>query len=438
MAAVALALATQISNGMFDERALALATLAGAVSVVAALWLGRAASPPEPRLSPQGILGGGCAWGLASQLLGNPTFYANPRALTGFRWLALAALLLLSAYLCEHLRTSLIQTRFLLLLVCFALMGVAIVRASPQPWVDVWTVQQGAAEALRHGANPYSVSYPNIYASLSGRMYAPELLVEGRLAAFPYPPLTVLGDLPAYLLLGDVRYALLALMLLGGWTLARLGGGASAELAALFVLFQPRTFFVLEQSWTEPLMLACFALTLLLCARWRSGKPGPVLVGAALGLLAVSKQSSPYLVVPVAFALPARGRWRALLSAFALAVTLVAPFAAWDPRGFIRGVVRMQLLQPFRDDSLSLPALLAHLHLGEYGALAFVGLALGAVVLAAGLRRATDLAQAAATAAAAWVAVVLFNKQAFCNYYWLGVGLLCASIAARSRTAASA
>src|SRR6266436_2882443 len=115
--------------------------------------------------------------------------------------LALATLLLLSAYLCEHLRTSLIQTRFLLLLVCFALMGVAIVRASPQPWVDVWTVQQGAAEALRHGANPYSVSYPNIYASLSGRMYAPELLVEGRLAAFPYPPLTVLGDLPAYLLL---------------------------------------------------------------------------------------------------------------------------------------------------------------------------------------------------------------------------------------------
>jgi len=25
--------------------------------------------------------------------------------------------------------------------------------------------------------------------------------------------------------------------------------------------------------------------------------------------------------------------------------------------------------------------------------------------------------------------LVLFNKQAFCNYYWLAVGLLCAAVA---------
>src|SRR5712691_5091090 len=71
LAAVALALALQISNGMFDERALALATLAGAVSVVAALWLRHGASPSEAPLGAQAILGAGCAWGLASQLLGN-------------------------------------------------------------------------------------------------------------------------------------------------------------------------------------------------------------------------------------------------------------------------------------------------------------------------------------------------------------------------------
>ena len=37
--------------------------------------------------------------------------------------------------------------------------------------------------------------------------------------------------------------------------------------------------------------------------------------------------------------------------------------------------------------------------------------------------------------AGAWLAIVLFNKQAFCNYYWLVVGLLCAATAAS--TAAS-
>jgi len=199
LAAVVLALALQISSGMYDERALALATLAAALSVAAALWLRRGA-PAETPLGAQAILGAGCAWGLACQFLGNPTFYADQRALQGgFRWLALTALLLLSAYLCVHLRASLIKARFLLLLACFAVMGIAIIRASPRPWVDV-----------------------------------------------PHPPLAILTDAPGHLFFGDVRYSLLALMILGAWAIARVGQGASGELAALFVLYQPRTFFVLE------------------------------------------------------------------------------------------------------------------------------------------------------------------------------------------------
>jgi uncharacterized membrane protein len=431
LAAVVLALALQISSGMYDERALALATLAAALSVAAALWLRRGA-PAEAPLGAQAILGAGCAWGLACQFLGNPTFYGDPRALAGgFRWFALAALVLLSAYLCVHLRASLMRARFLLLLACFAVMGIAVLRASPSPWVDVWTLQQGAAETLRHGYDPYSATYPNIYGKMTEKFLAPELLQGGRIAAFPYPPLAVLVGLPAFLVAGDVRYAELALVLLAAWALARSGEGASGELAALFVLFQPRSFFVLEQAWTEPLMLACFALVLLFCVRGR-----PLLAGVALGLLAVSKQNSPYLMVPLAFALPAPGRKKALLIAAGVAAAVMAPFFLWDPRGFFRGVVRMQLLQPFRDDSLSLSALLAHLRPGDYGALAFVGLALGAVLIAFCLRRNMSLAQAAAAAGAGWFVTLLLSKQAFCNYYWLCVGLLCATISARSREAA--
>src|SRR5437016_11392250 len=104
---------------------------------------------PSPRSSPpsgggarrrrrirsaRAILGAGSAVGLACHLFSNPTFYADPRAFQGgFRWLALIALLLLSAYLCPHLRASLIRARFPLLLACFALMGIAVIRASPRP-----------------------------------------------------------------------------------------------------------------------------------------------------------------------------------------------------------------------------------------------------------------------------------------------------------------
>ncbi len=429
LAALTLALALQIGSGLYDERALALTGLGGALAVAAALWLRRGA-PAEPEFPAQVVLGGGCAFGLACHLLGSPVFYADPGALQGsFRWLALAALILLSAYLCVHLRASLVKARFLLLLACFALMGITVLRASPRPWVDVWVIQQGGAEALRHGVNPYSTTYPNIYGAMATKVLSPQILSGGRIAAYPYPPLSALAELPAHLLLGDVRYAMLALMAAGAWMLARAGQGESGELAALFVLFQPRSLLVLEQSWTEPLMLACFA-GVMLCLALRKG---PLLTGAALGLLAASKQTSPFLVVPLAFALPAAGRRKTLLAAAAVAAALLLPFALWDARGFFRGVVLMQFLQPFRDDSLSLPALIAHLRPGDYSALTLLGLLLSAALLAFNLRPGMRVEQATSSAAAAWFLTLFLNKQAFCNYYWLCVGLLCATVAARSR-----
>jgi hypothetical protein len=35
--------------------------------------------------------------------------------------------------------------------------------------------------------------------------------------------------------------------------------------------------------------------------------------------------------------------------------------------------------------------------------------------------------------AVTWLVLVVFNKQAFCNYYWLAVGLLCAALATLHR-----
>jgi uncharacterized membrane protein len=427
LAAAAIAIALQISSGMYDARALVLVTLAVALAVAAAVWQRRGAVAESP-LFAQALLGGGCAWGLATLLFTNPTFYGDARALErGVRWFAVAGLVVLSAYLCIHLRASLVRARFLLLLACFALMGIAVIRASPRPWTDVWVIQQGAAEALLHGSNPYSVTYPDIYGSLSKQWYASELLVGGRVAAFPYPPLSVLVELPFFGLFGDVRYALLASMLALAWMLAKLGGGVAGELAGLFVLFQPRTLFVLEQSWTEPLVLALFALALLASVRWKSA----VLAGIAIGLVVASKQYSPVLVVPLAFGLPGEMRRKAILIAAALAAAVLLPFALWDFQGFVRGVVRMQLVQPFRPDGLSLLSLWARLTGGGSNALAIIGLLAGIAVLAVVLRRDVNAAQVALSAAAAWLAVLLLSKQSFCNHYWLCSGLLCASVAGR-------
>jgi hypothetical protein len=423
VAAVAVALALQMGSGMYDPVALALVTVACALAVSGALWRRRSARP-ENALVPQAVLGAGCAAGLLCNLFVNPTFYGDPRSFQGgFRGFALVSSILLSAYLCIHLRASLIRARFLLLLACFAVMGIVVLQASPTPWIDVWHFQQGAASTLLHGSNPYTATYPDLYGTWSRRFYASQILRGGRVAAFPYSPLTILAGLPGFAALGDVRYSLLALMIGSAWLLARALPGVTGELAALLLLFQPRAFFVLEQAWTEPLVMFCFALAVYAVAR----RAHWALAGGALGLLAASKQYSPFLVVPLGLLVrPRRGLWAA--AAVLAAVTL--PFVLGDPAGFWRGVVQLQFLQPFRADSLSLTSLWVRQTAGALPPLPVLGVALGAAVLLLCLRPRLGVGLACAAAAAAWAAVLIWNKQAFCNYWWLCSGLLGAAAAA--------
>ena len=423
LAAVAVSLALQIATRQYDGRALVLVSLGTVLALIGALWQKRGGRPENPLLA-QALLGAGCAAGLGCQLFTNPTYYGDPHSFQGgFRGMALTALVLISTYLVVRLRASLIRARFPLLLGCFALMAVMALRASPRPGIDVWEFQQAAADVFLRGVNPYSVTYTDIYGPQASVVYPPELLRDGRVISYPYPPLTVLAEAPAYAVLGDVRYALVALTLGAAWLLARAAPGNAGELAALLILFQPRTLLVLENSWSEPIVLFCFALTVYAIARGAHW----ALSGAALGLLAASKQYSAYLVVPLALALPLR---RTLLVAAGVLIGLLAPFAIADPAGFWHGVVEFHFRMPFRTDSLSLAALGFRIFGTAVQPLAPAGPLLGAGLLAFFARRNLPLSVACAAAAAAWSVVLIWNQQSFCNYWWLCSGLLAAAAAA--------
>jgi hypothetical protein len=425
LAAVSTALALQIAGKTYDARALALVSLATVLALIAVFWRRRGERAENPLLA-QALLAAGCAFGIGCHLFLNPAYYADPRAFQGgFRGLALAALVVLSAYAWVPLRASLIRARFLLLLACFAVMGIVVLRASPRPFIDVWVFQQGGADVLLHGLNPYSASYPDIYGRQAAVVYSPTMLEGGRVAAFPYPPLTFLAELPAFAIFGDVRYALLALTIGAAWLLARAAPGNTGELAALLILFQPRTLLVLEHGWSEPIVLFCFALTACAIARGAHW----ALSGAALGLLAASKQYSLYLVAPLAFALPRR---RSLLAAAAVLICLLVPFAIPDPSAFRRGVIDFHFQTPFRTDSLSLTAFAYRMVGDAVQPLALFGMLLGAAVLALSVRRNPSLPLACAAAAAAWAAVLIWNRQSFCNYWWLCSGLLAVAAAVPS------
>jgi len=148
------------------------------------------------RLITQAVLGAGCAAGLVWHLFVRPTAWGDPLAFQGgFRGFVVLSLVLLSAYLCVHLRASLVRARFLLLLACFALMALVVLRVSPQPAGFGW----------------------------------------------------------------DVRYALLALMIASAWLLARAVPGVTGELAALLLLLQPGALLVLERGWMGLVAMFCLA-----------------------------------------------------------------------------------------------------------------------------------------------------------------------------------
>ena len=182
-------------------------------------------------------------------------------------------------------------------------------------------------------------------------------------------------------------------------------------------------------------MAAGFAAAALAVVRWRETARGWVVAGLAGGLLLATKQYAPLLALPLALAAPSAGRWRAAgLALASLGLTLL-PFAVWNPGELWRDLAMAQVLQPFRWDALSWLVPVARA-LGRPTS-ALWGFAAAGLVVAGTLRARPSPAQAARVAGAAFLALVLFNKQAFCNYYWLGAFLLLAAFALAEREAAA-
>lgn len=314
------------------------------------------------------------------------------------------------------------------------MLGAWVLRAAPDPGVDVCLFQREAADALLRGENPYAMTFKDPYAD-SSRFYGPGVSKDGRLQfGFPYPPLTLLLITPAHAL-GDFRYAHLVAMTLAGALLALARPGPVAFAAAGLLLFTPRGFFVLEAGWTEPFAVLFLAATVFIACRSKGG------VALPLGLLVATKQ---YLVLGLLAAplLPARAapvasrsaRWWVRVAIVAAVVTL--PLALWDLPAFVHSTVLLQFRQPFRTDALSYLVPLARL-LGNPPP-AWIGFVLAILTATWAMRRFGKTPAGFALAVALLFLVFFaFNKQAFCNYYHFVIGALCCAAGACNHTPAA-
>ncbi len=342
-----------------------------------------------------------------------------------FILLTIAAVLAASAL---NERPAFVALRLPLLLAVYALIGVWLIRNSPQPGIDTWFIHQEACETLMRGVNPYAIKLKDIYGSQSP-YFAPGVSVGGFLQhGYPYPPLSLLLAFPGYALFGDHRYSNLLCATLSGAFIAYARPGPRAALAAVLFLLTPRGFQVIEDSWTEPYALMLFTATVFCACRAPRWMPIP------LGLFFAVKQYTPILfpaslllLGPGPFDLKAAARMYALAAAAALVVTL--PFFLWDPRAFVWSAIRIPMMGPYRPDSLGfLPMFTKTGPVSPVPSLVFL-LAACALIWWRVPRTPAGFAGAAAVTALGFFAL---SKQAFLNYYFFVIGaLFCAAAAAR-------
>jgi len=313
------------------------------------------------------------------------------------------------------------------LLAASLFLGVWMIRATPDPYIDVVEVHKEAIKALVHHRDPYRISYANIYVNSDAqKFYNPEAVIGGRLAqAYPYPPPSLLLATPGHVLFGDYRYSELVLLIAGAALIGFTFGTVPAMLAASLLLTTPRIWFVIEEGWTEPIGIFLLVLTVVLMRR------APILGGWVAGIFAMTKQYlgvTALAFIRLMFIRPKQWPWVAFGVIFA-AAAVTLPFALWHPNAFMRNVIWLQTREPFRTDSLSYLAWAAANGFGRGSFLWAVGAGSIAAIITNFTTRNTPEGFAASIA---WTtfAFFAFGSKAFCNYYFFVIGALCCAIAA--------
>jgi hypothetical protein len=292
--------------------------------------------------------------------------------------------------------------------------------AIPRPPIDVWQLQQHAADYLVHGRNPYTTPVPDIYGG--GSAFGAQTL-------YPYPPLNLLLSLPGWLLLGDYRYGMVLAFALAVLLLRQSGRrlglpSRQIDLLTFALLLHGRLERIFIHGWTEPYLLLAISAFVYCHLRWPRG------LAEVLCLLALPLLKQYFAAPTLLYLLLLPPRRRSLAVGAAVALLLLSPLLVWNFRATVEyGLLFFIRSVGFRPDSISIPAALYAL-LGWRSGVATALLAQLTVGLGTGwLLRRRGLGGFLLAAAAALFASFLCGPQAFINYYFfVGDVLLLAAL----------
>ena len=283
--------------------------------------------------------------------------------------------------------------------------GVLMIVSSPRPDIDDWYMSQAAARALSHLQNIYTVHWS--VPGQSSNLYA-------------YLPGSALFEWPFHVVLGDVRYGVLAALIATSVILIRRSTTPTASLLGCLVLLYPKALFGLELSWVDPIV------TLGLCGAAYAAHHGRRNWAMAGLILALVCKQQAWLVLPLVFVWEHFGWRRAAISAL-IAAGFISLWALPNAHAFVYDVFRYQLKLPPRPDSLSIFAFF--LNHGWQPPLALLALA---VLLGYGIALRWLPRNAYGFLLGSAIIECMFNianKQSFFNEWQLAATLLLAAVA---------
>jgi hypothetical protein len=290
--------------------------------------------------------------------------------------------------------------------------GIDVIRSSPRPPIDVWAVQQQGAVMLLEGKNPYQ------YLALKDT----DGLRHAHDVPYVYPPFQLLVSLPAYRLLGDVRYAMLLAILITGAALRWIVQMARQPLPsvcedapALFFWLCPKLFFILEQAWVDPIQVMLISLTVVAHVSKR-----PIVTAVLMGLTLTAKQTMFWMVGlgGLMFGFTLR-QW--LITALTGAAS-VLPFALWNFEALQHATYSFVNALPARPDALTLGNWVSRTFAVDVSPRWAFPVA-GAVAGLSVWKLRGSVARFAVAVVLTYAAFFVINKWAFANYYFLLMAL---------------
>lgn len=298
---------------------------------------------------------------------------------------------------------------FLAMLAIAMLVRLFMIWSSPSPHIDVYDFLRLGALGFARGENPYTMTYTKLYKNVTPDYYQ-------------YLPGMIFQTIPFVAVLGDPRYALIAAEFLVAFLIFKISKKKEdGFIYSLIILNNPISSYMIEQSYTEPLILA-----LLVLFAWFFVRKKNYIAAITFGLLLATKQHA-IVLLPILFQLfsKLKNKIKLFFLMVFTATIIILPFYFWSPADFMHDTVFLLINSPPRYDGLTFFSFLYRFGI-SYNFILSAGI-ISFSLLFIYTRKLTDLSSFFYLSASIFLVIFFFNKWSYINYYYFIAQLLLVS-----------